>query len=206
MQSRSKQPVQIGDWEDQRSQHPAGPGTPRAPSRGGREGLEGRPLRRGRASETPATLQTRPLTSAAPPHQPFVSKAPSARLPLPHFHSRSTSVSSCCPALQPLARLPAHAMDAKVVAVLALVLAALCISDGKCNPRPGPRRAGSSAPCLPQVLGSSARVRVGEKELVRRPAPQANLRQPLYRAHSLRVPFPVSHASHRGFVLCQARS
>lgn len=52
-------------------------------------------------------------------------------------------------------------MDAKVVAVLALVLAALCISDGKCNPRPGPRRAGSSAPWLPQVLGSSARVRVG---------------------------------------------
>ncbi|MEJ1279838.1 hypothetical protein NN561_010773 [Cricetulus griseus] len=49
-------------------------------------------------------------------------------------------------------------MDAKVVAVLALVLAALCISDGKCNPRPGPRRAGSSAPWLPQVPGSSARV------------------------------------------------
>lgn len=117
---------------------------------GGREGLKGRPLRRGRASETPATLQTRPLTSAAPPHQPFASKAPSSRLPLPHFHSRSTSVSSCCPALQPPARPPAHAMDAKVVAVLALVLAALCISDGKCNPCSGPGRAGSSAPWLPR--------------------------------------------------------
>lgn len=28
---------------------------------------------------------------------------------------------------------------------------------------------------------------------------------PLCRAHSLRVPFPVSHGSHRGFVLCEAQ-
>lgn len=57
-------------------------------------------------------------------------------------------------------------MDAKVVAVLVLVLAAICISDGKCNPRPGPGRAGSSVPWLLQVRGSSARARVAEKELV----------------------------------------
>lgn len=113
----------------------------------------------------------------APPRLVFASKAHSARLPLPHFHSRSTSVSSCCPALQPPARPPAHAMDAKVVAVLALVLAALCISDGECNPRPGPGKARSSAPELLRVRGSSARAGVAEKELGRRRSLQVNLGQ-----------------------------
>ncbi|MEJ1279837.1 chemokine (C-X-C motif) ligand 12 [Cricetulus griseus] len=154
----SKQQVQVGDWEDQRSQHPAGPGTPRAPREVGGTGRAAAPqgmrVRDPRHTPVPPLGERRP----APPRLPFASKAPSARLPLPHFHSLSTSVSSRCPALQPPARPPAHAMDAKVVAVLALVLAALCISDGKCNPRPGPRRAGSSAPWLPQVPGSSARV------------------------------------------------
>lgn len=145
-----------------------GPGTQRGRELRGRQAEEGwRDWKGGHSAgderqRPPATLQTRPLTSAAPPHQPFASKAPSARLPLPHFHSRSTSVSFCCPALQPPARPPVHAMDAKVVAVLALVLAALCISDGKCNPRLGLGRAGSSAPWLPQVLGSSAQSR-GER-------------------------------------------
>lgn len=69
-------------------------------------------------------------------------------------------------------------MDAKVVAVLALVLAALCISDGECNPRPGPGKARSSAPGLLRVRGSSAGARVAEKELVRRRLLQANVGQP----------------------------
>lgn len=69
-------------------------------------------------------------------------------------------------------------MDAKVVAVLALVLAALCISDGECNLRPGPGKARSSVPELLRVRGSPARAGVAEKELVPRRSLQANFRQP----------------------------
>lgn len=98
-------------------------------------------------------------------------------------------------------------MDAKVVAVLALVLAALCISDGECAIRARARerlaalRRGSFGSAVPLPALES-----GEKELVRRRSLQANLGQPTLQGALPRVSYPASHGSHRGFVLCQART